>query len=270
MMPVSSRVQGAVAVLVMTVLSAGCSPRLYVKVRSPAPVVLPGVSRLAVLTFETRMGEVLRERARFELERDGFFTVVRMCGAQSCEPVDAFLRLYEVDVRSVMLMNVNRPVPSVVATVQTDVVRPDGSEVVRRRVRTREAALGSTAEQVLAERVVSELAAEAVRELIPPANVEPLVFDDAAPFKLAITQALEGRLDAARKTFTEMIEANPNTAGAYFNLGVVLEALGDLVGAKVNYERALELSQKPEYRVAFSAFERRAASMRSLQALPPR
>jgi Flp pilus assembly protein TadD len=65
-----------------------------------------------------------------------------------------------------------------------------------------------------------------------PLALSDLVFDDGAPFKLGIKQATDGRLGDARRTFEELIANNPRTAGAYFNLALVLEAQGEFVAAR--------------------------------------
>lgn len=252
--------------LLCALLASACTPRLAVVVRQPAPVQLGPVKTLAVLTHETRLGVVMRERVRHDLGADGHFKLVPMCGERSCEPVDAFVRLYERDAR----MLPTQAGPQMVVFVETDVAGPDGRSLVAKRERTKAILVGGDAPQTVAERLVSEVAGEFAAELFHPRRTEWLVFDDGAPFKLGIKQATEGRLPDARRTFESMIENNPQTAGAYFNLALVLEAQGELALARVNYEKANTLTNKPEYQKAFEAFERRVAARQALTAQPSR
>jgi hypothetical protein len=251
--------------LLCALFATACTPRLAVTVWRPAKVPLGPVKTVAVLTHETRLGVVMRERVRHDLGVNGHFTLVPMCGDRSCEPVDAFIRLYERDARLVP----TQAGAQMVVAVETDVAAPDGRPLAAKKERTRAALVGGDAPQTVAERLSSDLAGELARELVLPRATEWLVFDDGAPFKLGIKQATEGRLDDARRTFETMIENNPQTAGAYFNLALVLEAQGAYDRARTSYEKATALTDKAEYRDAQAAFERRVAARRALTT-PPR
>lgn len=256
--------------LLCALLASACTPRLAITVRSPAPVPLGPVRTLAVLTHDTRLGAVMRERVRHDLALDAHFELVRMCGDRSCEPVDAFVRLYERDARVVPSQASGPAVPTMQVVVETDVVAADGRPLSAKRERTRAAPLGGDAPQTVAERLVSELAGEVARELFHPRRTEHLVFDDGAPFKLGITQALDGRLHDARRTFESLLENNPRTAGAHFNLALVLEALGEFDAARGHHQQALALIRKPEYEQGLAAFERRRQAAQALSAPPSR
>ena len=243
--------------LVCALFTFSCASRLVVKVPSAAMVRLGPVKTIAVLTHDTRLGVVMRERVVHDLGADGHFVLVKMCGEKSCEPVDAFVRLYERDVRVAAVPSGNVLVPTMMVAVETDVVAADTKPLTPKRDRTRAAPVGGDLPQTVAEQLVSEVAGEVVRELFHPTTNEDLVFDDGAPFKLGIKQATEGRLNDARHTFEEMIANNPKTAGAYFNLALVLEALGEFVAARSNYEKATSLTSKSEYEQGLAAFQRR-------------
>ena len=108
----------------LALLLTSCMPRLAVTVRAPAKVNLGPVTRVAILTFESRLGAVMRERVRHDLAADGHFVLVRMCGERSCEPVDAFIRLYERDTRVVGTQNGN----AMAVTIETErPVTPDAA-----------------------------------------------------------------------------------------------------------------------------------------------
>ncbi len=250
--------------LLCALFTFSCAPRLAVRVASPAPVSLGPVKTIAVLTHDTRLGVVMRERVLHDLAGDGHFVLVKMCSDRSCEPVDAFVRLYERDVRVAAVPSGNVIVPTLMVAVETDVVAADTRPLKPRRDRTRAAPVGGELPQTVAERLVSEIAGEVSSELFHPTTTEALVFDDGAPFKLGIKQAVEGRLVDARRTFEEMIANNPKTAGAYFNLGVVLEALGEFTAARSNYEKATSLTSKAEYEQGLAAFQRRMKVMQPL------
>jgi hypothetical protein len=252
--------------LLLLVSCAACAPRVAMTVRAPARVSLGPVKKVSILTHDSRIGQVMRERVRYELTTDGYFTVVKLCGASSCEPVDAFVRLYELEVRAAQ----GPRGPAMNVAIETDVVSGDGRPLTPRRIRTRQADLGATPAPTMAERLATELAHEAVADLLPPRSTQWLVFEDAAPFQLGIKQTLDGRLDAARRTFQDMIDANPKTAGAYFNLGIVLELQGDAAGARAQYTKAVALANKPEYGEMLAAFEQRQATQRQVESPPSR
>jgi len=48
-------------------------------------------------------------------------------------------------------------------------------------------------------------------------------------------------MDGALADFTKAIDLNPNDANAYFGLGIVKTAKGDIDGAKADYTKALKL-----------------------------
>lgn len=250
--------------LLVAIVASACGPRLALTVRAPAKVQLGVVKTVAVLTHDSRLGLVMRERVRHDLAADSHFVLVKMCGERSCEPVDAFVRLYERDARLVP----SQSGPMMAVVVDTDVTWPDGRALTQRRERNRTALVGGDAPNVVAERLVSDIAGEVAAELFHPRQTEWLVFDDGAPFKLGITQAMDGRLTDAKRTFEAMILANPQTAGAYFNLALVLESLGDVPGARTNYEKAATLVNKPEYAQGLAAFERRVKATQALTAPP--
>lgn len=253
-------------VLLLMVVS-GCAPRLALTVRRPATVSLGPARSVAILTHDTRTGVVMRERVRFLLAPDAHFTLVPMCGERSCQPVDAFLRLYERQPQVVVTKGGQQQLSVV---VETDVVSATSTPLVPKRERYRQGALSAEPPERTAERLASDAAAEFARELLHPASTEWLVFDDGAPFRLGVKQALEGRLDAAQRTFEELIANNPQTAGAYFNLALVLEARGEAARARTNYQQAMRLTDKAEYGQAFTAFERRQQAAAQLEQLPQR
>jgi hypothetical protein len=251
--------------LTALVLGSSCLPRLAVMVRAPAKVPLGPVTRVSILTFDSRLGIVMRERVKHDLGADRHFTVVPMCGERSCEPVEAFVRLYERDSRVIGTDKGN----ALSLTVETDVATPEGRSLSPKRQRTRNTLLGGEGFERIAERAASDIGAEVAAELVHPTSAEFVEFDDAAPFKLGIKQATEGRLGDARRTFQELIVNNPKTAGAYFNLAIVQEALGDDAAAKANYEKAISLANKDEYTQALARFVARQKAKAALLA-PPR
>lgn len=239
------------------VFASACAPRLALTVRRPARVSLGPIKRLSILTFDTRLGVVMRERLRFELAKDAHFTLVPMCGARSCEAVDGFLRLYERDVQTTAA--------GVTVFLESSVVTAEGAPVSPARVHTRSSQHHGEPPEKLAERLALELTAELGRELRHPTEIEWLELDDGAPFKLGVAQTLDGRLDDARRTFETVLANNPRTAGACFNLAVVLEALGQHALARGNYQCAASLTHKAEYEAALAAFERRQQQLRALE-----
>jgi len=61
-------------------------------------------------------------------------------------------------------------------------------------------------------------------------------------------------IDVARNFFTQAIECDPNYAEAYFNRGLCFERVGDIMNAKKDYQKALDL--KTNYQKAIEGLNR--------------
>ena len=59
---------------------------------------------------------------------------------------------------------------------------------------------------------------------------------------LGLAQNGVSRTEDAKASFQKSIEADPKDPGAHFQLGQVLEVLGDLPGARAEYERSIALN----------------------------
>ncbi len=68
---------------------------------------------------------------------------------------------------------------------------------------------------------------------------------DSTPFNIiGVENADLGELGIAIRYFTEAISINPNDPRAYFNRATLLVKVGDIQGARSDFIRAEELSQR--------------------------
>lgn len=72
--------------------------------------------------------------------------------------------------------------------------------------------------------------------------------------------------EQAQKAFAQGLAGDPNNAALHYNLAITHEALGDLDGARTEYEKALMLQPgKKLYQTGFRAIEATIAEQRELQ-----
>jgi hypothetical protein len=79
------------------------------------------------------------------------------------------------------------------------------------------------------------------------------------------TFARQGAFDYAERLYRQAIEEKPTSAGAYYNLGLLREAAGDLAGAVQNFEKAMTLSESELY---IAAFQRARTAQGPLDLVP--
>lgn len=118
----------------------------------------------------------------------------------------------------------------------------------------------------LIEHAMRKVVRSFVSDITPSRVIEKIVLDDAdAALKPGVKLAKGGLLDAAWASWQAVLDANPRSAGAIYNQGVLLETRGDFDEAAAAYRKAIEISPKPLYRDALYALGKRLSEAHSLQ-----
>lgn len=118
----------------------------------------------------------------------------------------------------------------------------------------------------LVERALHDMVHDFLADITPRRVIEKIVLDDKEPaVEPGVKLAQDGNLAAAERAWQAVLERNPRSAGATYNLGVLLETRGDFEGAEASYLKAIELSPKPLYRDALYDLRRRLREASSLQ-----
>ena len=107
-----------------------------------------------------------------------------------------------------------------------------------------------------------------LRALAPRPRVEEVELDVDSPLlRPGAAAATRGDLEEARASFASVWARHPELPGAAYDLGLVLETLGDLEQAETLFSRALSLKDDSLYRDALRSVELRLSSAAS--AFPP-
>lgn len=105
-----------------------------------------------------------------------------------------------------------------------------------------------------------------VSDITPTRVIEKIVLDDSEPaVKPGVKYAEGGNLNAAWASWQAVLDANPRSAAAVYNQGVLLETRGDFDEAAAAYRKAIAISPKSLYRDALRDLQRRLSEARSLQ-----
>lgn len=119
---------------------------------------------------------------------------------------------------------------------------------------------GAVGPQLLVEaslRAVDDL----LRELAPRPRIEEVELDVDSPLLQPGAAAAErGELGEARASFTSVHERHPDLPGAAYDLGLVLETLGELEQAEALYLQALSMKDDRLYRDALQSVRVRLQS----------
>jgi hypothetical protein len=115
--------------------------------------------------------------------------------------------------------------------------------------------------------VFSELAREAggiaARQLAPhETDVQVTLARGGGDVREGIQAARKGDWQQARRHWFAAVDADPKNHAALYNLGLALEATGDLSGARDCYEKALTLNNKGTYQRSLDRLESTAADVR--------
>lgn len=163
--------------------------------------------------------------------------------------------------------------PQANVRINFQVVKSDGQVVVFRDYNGDES--GSSFERgQRPSRSSNDLLDGAVREAVgsflddvtPRQVVEKIELDDAEEtLKPGVKLAENGDLAGAERSWNEALATNPNSSGAIYDIGVLLETRGDFDQAAASYRRAFEISPKSLYRDAIEDLNRRLREAAALQ-----
>lgn len=84
-----------------------------------------------------------------------------------------------------------------------------------------------------------------VRDLMPSTGSVVFVVDDEGALKPGVQLALDGDLDGAWNALRELVQREPANAAAWYHLGVVMTAKGELESAREAFAQAARLD--PQY-----------------------
>jgi hypothetical protein len=100
-----------------------------------------------------------------------------------------------------------------------------------------------------------------LRALAPRPRVEEVEMEVDSPLlQPGVTAATRGDLEEARESFASVHARHPDLAGASYDLGLVLEALGRWEEAEALYADAVSKKDDPLYRDALESVRRRLRS----------
>jgi len=261
--------------LLLTVLSSACAPRLFVNVLRPAPVNLGAVKKLSVVESQGRLSarEELLKELTAQVTNSGYFQLtdrtaegvtVKITGQQvepsaPPPPDEVALRVDVVD------WNADKESEP---TGQKD---KQGNAIVKERWKSRVSivvtaynAAGKTflvekdyraggeherdedeAIMIAARQVVSQL----LEDLTPTYAQRAIQFDDHEEAQRPIIDLAVQKNDvpAAIEAEKALLAKTPNNAAGTFNLGVLLDSQGLYKEALQQYDAAIKLQNKELY-----------------------
>ena len=256
--------------LLVALLSTGCAPGLLVTRRIP-PEVDPGPSVRSLTLLpegDAAVIGVLTRNLERKLTASGTYTLVALCGEQSCGPIDAWV---QASAGVSMVVPPEKDKEAQETKVQVDasftIIATDGAVLAsRQHSGSRSGKVGKagvTVDSLVADAVEGAVS-DFVSSIVPRRIYETIAFDDSGPLKAPVKRALSGDLDGAWADFTALLAANPDLAGAHHDLGVIAEVKGDFAAAEALYTKAASLESKPLFLDALPAMQARLADSRQL------
>ncbi|MBL8950160.1 MAG: hypothetical protein JNK82_05250 [Myxococcaceae bacterium] len=264
------------SVLVVTLLSSACAPRLFVNVLRPAPVNLGAAKKLSLVESQGRQSarEELLKELDAQIQGSGYFTLtdrtadritVKISG-QQVEP-SAMPAADEVALRiDVAEWNADQESqPTRQKDKQGNVIN---KQVWKSRVAITVTAFNASGKTFLVEkeyRATAEddrdedaailaagrqVVAQLLEEMTPTYAQRAIQFDDAEEAQRPVIDLAVQRRDvpAAIEAEKALLAKNPNNAAGTFNLGVLLDSQGLYRDALVQYDAAIKLVNKELYR----------------------
>lgn len=130
-----------------------------------------------------------------------------------------------------------------------------------------EAGHGSTNPADLLRRACAAAVGDFLGTVTPRTTVEKMVLDDSEKsLEEGVALCKSGQLEAAMRSFQRVLdESHATSAGATYNLGVLLEAQGEHAKAEERYRQAIGLQPKDIYRDALDDLHRRMAEDKALR-----
>lgn len=261
--------------MVLGAALAGCAPTLVVT-RARAPVVEAGALRRVAVQVKgsPSLARGLKEMLTRSLAETGRFELVPVQDDGTPQgPLDGWVRA-DVEQASVSGSQAGRALehgapPSdtetrVIVEVAFELVKADGTVVAKRRHDAMKSAAGPRADPLAArvfqdateERLLRDATDECVREfvkeLVPAERTDRFELVDDGALKEPVQKALAGDRAGAQAALESHLTLHPDDAAAHYDLGVLLEAQGELDSARRHYERATALAKKPLYEKALA------------------
>jgi hypothetical protein len=253
----------------------GCAPTLVVT-RAHAPVVdADSIRRVAVqVKGSPSLVRGLKETLSRSLAETGRFELVPVQEDGTPQgPIDGWVRA-EAEQASVSGGQSGRTLQHgaaqsdtetrVIVEVAFELVKTDGTVMAKRRHDAMKSAAGPRTDPLAArvfqdateERLVRDATDECVREfvkeLVPAERTDRFELVDDGALKEPVQRALAGDRAGAQAAIESHLTLHPDDAAAHYDLGVLLEAQGELDSARRHYERATALAKKPLYEKALA------------------
>lgn len=259
----------------------GCVPGVRITRVTPGIYNLGNTKTVAVLSVKgDREGtDRLRVALQSRILRDDYYQLVvatdRRAPADAEVYVNATLTAYDYDQVKKQEGKTLKVQPEGHVTVNFQIVTKDGRVVVFRNYygdHTGDAVEAS--QRVLSDKtkVLDEALDDAVRQFVrditPHAVTESLDFDDKDQrLKPGIKLAEKEDFAGAEQAWNALLTADPNLAGAIYNLGVLSEVRREFAEAEQAYSRAISIGgeQSSLYRRALEHLQVRLAEARSLR-----
>jgi tetratricopeptide (TPR) repeat protein len=253
----------------------GCAPTVEVSRLVPPEVSLGTVRALSV-QMKTNVGdavasalanglvsgelplpldakEALKTRLTERLAQFG----ATVCGAPPCGDAALTVTFRETQMAVAGTDN-GWPIMRVRLEVRYLIVRNDGVKLMDMSAWERRQARAENAESAL-NNALDRLANSFSSSFLPRRQTAAIPIDDGGELQPGVDALLSGHPDIAYDLFSKLVAAQPNNAGAHYDLGVVYEVRGEWGRAAPYYRRAMELSDRARYRFALEEAERQAA-----------
>ena len=291
-----SRSFAFIAAAVIFMLTQACAPGMQVTRLAPSYYNLGNTKRVAVLEVngdQQAAAQVITNLQK-RVMNDGYYTLVVATGrgasfvvntpggtieigearriVDADVYVNAYVTAYDYRESEVEDKKVIRYRPEGTTRINFQVVKADGRVIVFRDYDGSHSGTSyeagkkpSQSPAAVLDAAIRSAVGSFAYDITPRKVTERIVFDDTLEIlKPGIKLAENGDLEGAEREWTNLLTQNPNTAGAMYNIGVLLETRGDFEKAAQNYRSAIELGGLPLYQEALDNMNRRLAEAQSL------
>jgi hypothetical protein len=249
--------------LCLAVVGTACAPGIMVTRQVPPRIDLgPANTKVFVMADgEPWAAEHVRARLENRIITSGSYALVGHCGFQACGPTQFVIHATVVEAlhNTEEATKANPSPDTIVKTwVKVQVTRADGVVVSDREYRdTERGNLKTTTVRALMTNSLQDVVNNIAYDFSSHKVNDTIEFDDDEVLKPGVKWATDGNLEAAQANWTQLLTANPNLAGALYNLGVLAEVRGETDQARDFYRRAAALSGKSLHQNAEAAMNAR-------------
>ncbi len=275
------------AVVALAVASVGCAPTLVINRRAP-PLVDPATTRRLGLEVEMDLGRqaqtsvlatVFVGQVSVPLDAKGNLEEafarrlpevgIALCPQAPCPDADATLRAFVIESTVAPHAGKNGELRSRAdLRVRVELQRRDGTLAVSRVLSSWRSGDLLEAGRLMPQ-AADGIATELTRIFQPRHYAIELPLEDGGPLGPGVKRLLANDPGGAEQVFRGVLQAEPNNAGAWYDLGVCAELAGDWTRAAEAYRSAVGLEKKGAY---LDALGRAESELRVLQnqGQPPR